>query len=74
MSEKDTKSDNILDFGPRTRDVQRALARVLDHVENAERKDYESNPRSGHIYESVKLLRETLPKFNLSADRPRVHE
>jgi hypothetical protein len=64
MSEKDTKSDDdVLNFGHRTQDVQRALARVLDYVEDAERKDYESDPRSGHIYESVKLLRETLAKL-----------
>jgi hypothetical protein len=48
---------NDVDFGPSTKEIQQALARVLDYLEHDERKDYESNPRKGHIYQSVKLLR-----------------
>jgi len=68
MSEKDTKSDNVLDFG--AQELQRAIARVVDYVEHAERKDYELNPVKGHIYESVKVLRETLAKLTLKRGRP----
>jgi hypothetical protein len=58
----DTKSDDDYDFGPRTQEIQRALARVIDYLEYDERKNYEENPVKGHIYESVKVLRETLAK------------
>jgi hypothetical protein len=50
-------------------DYELALRNVLDYVENDERKDYESNPRSGHIYESVKVLRGMLEKFDLIPKR-----
>jgi hypothetical protein len=53
---------NVVDFGPSTPETKQALARVLDYLEHDERKDYESNPRKGHIYHSVKLLREALAK------------
>jgi hypothetical protein len=53
---------NVVDFGPRTQEIRRALVRVLDYVEHDERKNYEENPVKGHIYESVKVLRETLAK------------
>jgi hypothetical protein len=60
--ERRRQMSNDVDFGPSTQETKQALARVLDYLEHDERKDYESNPRKGHIYQSVKLLRKTLAK------------
>jgi len=40
---------------------QRAdLERVLDYLWHDEANDYEANPEAGHIFESIKRLREYL--------------
>jgi hypothetical protein len=41
--------------------VRVALMRVVDYLDD-ERKNYEDNPVKGHIYHSVKVLREALAK------------
>jgi hypothetical protein len=40
--------------------TEQALAALLDYVEYDEGKDYEREPRTGHIYESIQIVRDWL--------------
>jgi hypothetical protein len=43
--------------------IWQAIAAVVDYLEDDEWKDYEADPREGHIYESVKVLRDALDRY-----------
>jgi hypothetical protein len=40
--------------------LRAAISGVLDYLEYEERKDFESDPRPGHIYQHLRTLREAL--------------